>query len=152
MRRLSLIAGLVLIAIAFGAATRVADTREGLIAEAITLLAGLVGMSLILYGLFAGAGPTPRPAIPLSPPPARTPSTRELAIGVSGLGVATILVGGLEITAGLEWAALGLVVLLPMIVGSAILCARFVRARLLNLAVHIPNQHQKADPDQNDRP
>jgi hypothetical protein len=129
VRRLSLIAGIALVAIAFGAATRVADTREGLIAEVVTLLAGLVGISMVLYGLFAGARPAPRPAIPRSPAPARTPSAREFAIGAAGLGLATILVSGLGITAGLEWAAVGLVVLLPMIVGSAILCARFLRTR-----------------------
>jgi hypothetical protein len=129
VRRLSLIAGIALVALAFGAATRVADTREGLIAEAITLLTGLVGISLILYGLFAGARHAPRPAIPRTPAPTRTPSAREFAIGAAGLGLAAILVGGLEITAGLEWAALGLVVLLPMIVGSTILCARFLRTR-----------------------
>jgi len=129
LRRLSLIAGIALVALAFWASTRVADTREGLIAEAITLLAGLVGISLILYGVFAGARPAPRPAIPRTPAPARTPSAREFAIGAAGLGLAAILVGGLGITAGLEWAALGLVVLLPMIVGSTILCARFLRTR-----------------------
>lgn len=129
MRRLSLIAGIALVAIAFGAATRVADTREGLIAEVITLLAGLVGISMVLYGLVAGARPAPRPAAPRLPEPARAPSAREFAIGASGLGLAALLVGGLGITAGLQWAAVGLVVLLPMIVGSAILCARFLRTR-----------------------
>ena len=129
MRRLSLIAGIALVAIAFGAATRVADTREGLIAEAITLLAALVGISLVLYGLFAGARPAARPAISRSPALVRKPTARDFAIGASGLGLAAILVGGLGITAGLQWAALGSVVLLPMIVGSAVLCARFLRAR-----------------------
>lgn len=129
MRRLSLIAGIALVAIAFGAATRVTDTREGLIAEVITLLAGLVGISLVLYGLFAGPRPAARPSLPRPTAPARTPSTRDFAIGASGLGLAAILVGGLGITAGLQWAALGSVVLLPMIVGSAVLCARFLRAR-----------------------
>jgi hypothetical protein len=129
VRRLSLIAGIALVAIAFGAATRVADTREGLIAEVITLLAGLVGISMVLYGLVAGARPAPRPAAPRSPAPARAPSAREFAIGASGLGLAALLVGGLGLTAGLQWAAVGLVVLLPMIVGSAILCARVLRTR-----------------------
>lgn len=129
MRRLSLISGIALVAIAFGAATRVADTREGLIAEVITLFAGLVGISLVLYGLFAGARPAARPAVARSPAPARTPTARDFAIGASGLGLAAILVGGLVITAGLQWAALGSVVLLPMIAGSAVLCARFLRAR-----------------------
>ncbi len=127
MRPLSLIVGIALVAIAFGAATRVANTREGLIAEVVTLLAGLAGISLVLYGVFAGARPVPIPAVPRPPP--RPPSTREFAIGVAGLGLAALLVSGLAITSGWQWAALGLVVLLPMIVGSAYFCARFLRAR-----------------------
>lgn len=129
MRRLSLIAGIALVAVAFGAATRVADTREGLIAEVITLLAGLLGMGLVFYGLFAGARPATKPSAPRSPAPARPPSAKEFALGASGLGVAALLVGGLGITAGWQWAALGSVVLLPMIAGSAVLCGRFLRAR-----------------------
>jgi hypothetical protein len=43
--------------------------------------------------------------------------------------VAAILIGGLVVSAGWQWAALGSVMLLPMIAGSAFLCARFVRAR-----------------------
>jgi len=127
VRRLSLVAGAALIVIAFASATRVADTREGLIAEVITLLSGLVGVSLLLYGLLAGAArPAPRPSIPA---PARPPSSREFAIGAAGLGLAALLVGGLAISAGWQWAALGSVMLLPMIAGSAFLCGRFLRAR-----------------------
>ncbi|HVS47796.1 MAG TPA: hypothetical protein VHJ99_02705 [Candidatus Dormibacteraeota bacterium] len=129
MRWLSLVAGTALVAVAFGAAARVANTREGLIAEVITLLAGLVGVGLVLYGLVAGARPANRPAVPRSPAPARAPSAREFALGASGLAVAAILVGGLGITAGWQWAALGSVLLLPMIVGSVVLCGRFLRAR-----------------------
>lgn len=129
MRWLSLIAGTALVAVAFGAAARVANTREGLIAEVITLFAGLVGVSLVLYGLVAGARPATRRVVPSSRAPVRAPSAREFALGASGLAVAAILVGGLEITAGWQWAALGSVVLLPMIVGSVVLCGRFLRAR-----------------------
>jgi hypothetical protein len=50
-------------------------------------------------------------------------------MGAAGLGVAAILIGGVTITAGWQWAALGTVVLLPMIAGSAYFCARFLRAR-----------------------
>ncbi len=128
MRRLSLVAGVALIAIAFGAATRVANTREGLIAEAITFLAGLVGMILVFYGLFAGARPA-APAVPRSPAAATKPSRRQFAMGVGGLGLAAILIGGSGISAGWQWAGLSAVVLLPMIVGSAVLCARFLRTR-----------------------
>jgi hypothetical protein len=133
VRRLSLIAGIALVALAFAAATRVADTREGLIAEVITLFAGLAGVSLVLYGLFAGSRPAatlaPDPPIQRATAPARAPSARDFALGASGLALAVLLIGGLGISAGWQWAALGTVVLLPMIAGSAFLCSRFLRAR-----------------------
>jgi TctA family transporter len=128
VRWLSLIAGAGLIAIAFGAATFVADTRQGLIAEVVTLMAGLFGVSLLLYGLLARARPARRPAIFVSPA-ARAPSSREFTIGAAGLGVAVVLIGGLAVSAGWQWAALGSVMLLPMIAGCAFLCGRFLRAR-----------------------
>jgi hypothetical protein len=128
VRRLSLVAGVVLIGIAFGAATRVANTREGLIAEVITLLAGLAGMTLVFFGLFSGIRPAPSPPVP-RPAPARPPSARDFALGAAGLLLAVLLVGGWGISAGWQWAALSVVVLLPMIVGSAVLCIRFLRAR-----------------------
>ena len=129
MRRLSAVAGVVLIAVAFGAATRVANTREGLIAEVVTLLAGLAGMTLVFFGLFSGARPATRPSVPRPQAPARPPSIRDFALGGAGLGLAVILIGGWGISAGWQWAALSVVVLLPMIVGSAVLCIRFLRAR-----------------------
>jgi hypothetical protein len=129
LRRISLVAGIVLIAIAFAAATRVANTREGLIAEVITLLAGLAGMTLVLYGLFARARPAMNPSGPRPASPARPPSARDFALGAGGLLLAVLLVGGWGISAGWQWAALSVVVLLPMIVGSAVLCIRFLRAR-----------------------
>ena len=129
MRRLSVVAGVVLIAVAFGAATRVANTREGLIAEVITLLAGLAGMTLVFFGLFSGARPSTQPSVPRPQAPARPPSTRDFALGAAGLGLAVILIGGWGISAGWQWAALSTVVLLPMIAGSAVLCIRFLRAR-----------------------
>lgn len=132
MRWLSLTAGIALIALAFAAATRVADTRQGLIAEVITLLAGLVGTSLVLYGLFANvrASPlrrTPTPSIEPAPP-AAVPSAREFVIGAGGLILAAVLLGGLALSGGLQWAGLGLILLLPMVAGSAYLCIRFLRA------------------------
>jgi hypothetical protein len=135
MRWLALVAGASLIALAFGAATRVADTREGLIAEVITLMAGLLGVSLLLYGLLAGAvRPAPRPSTSLAAP-VRLPSGREFTIGAAGLGLAVLLVGGLAITAGWELAALGSVMLLPMIAGSVFLCGRYLLARKVHLLI-----------------
>lgn len=131
MRWVSLVVGFGLVVTAFAAASRVADTREGLIAEVITLLAGLVGVSLVLYGLLAGARPASRKSVPKAPAPARAPSTNELAIGAAGLVVSVVLIGGLAVSAGWEWAALGSVMLSPMIAGSAFLCVRFLRAREL---------------------
>jgi len=130
VRWLSLVTGVALVAVAFAAASRVANTREGLIAEVIALLAGLVGVSLVLYGLVGNrARPTARPVTPPLPAPPRAPSTRDFTLGASGLVLATVLVAGLGITAGWQWAALGLVLLLPMIAGSAFLCGRFLKAR-----------------------
>jgi hypothetical protein len=129
VRRLSVIAGAGLIVVAFAAATHVADTREGLIAEVVTLLAALVGISLLLYGLLAGARPAPRPALSRPAAPVKAPSARDFTIGAAGLGLAVVLVSGLGVTAGWQWAALGSVMLLPMIAGSAFLCGRFLRAR-----------------------
>jgi hypothetical protein len=130
LRRLSLIAGIALIVVAFGAGTRVADTREGLIAEVITLLAAVAGIVLVLYGMFAGRRPGP-PRAAVVPPsaPARLPSRRDFAAGSAGLLVAAVLIGGLVVTAGWQWAAWGSVLLLPMIVGSFYLCGRYLRAR-----------------------
>ena len=127
MRWLSLIAGIAFIVAAFAAATRVADTREGLIAEVVTLFSGLAGVSLVLYGLIARPRPASRPDAPtIPPPPVRPPSARDLAIGAGGLALAAVLLGGLFISAGWQWAALGFVILLPMIAGSVFLCGRFL--------------------------
>ena len=132
MRWLSLGAGVALITIAFAAATRVADTREGLISEVVTLLAGLGGISLVLYGLFAYARPatTRREAArPVRSTPSRSvPNANGLLIGVGGIVLAVALLAGLAISGGPLWAMLGLVLLLPMVSGSVYLCARFIRS------------------------
>ena len=71
---LALAIGAALIAIAFVAGGRVADTREGLIAEVVVLLAGLVGVGLVLYAWISGARPRPVRALPRArlPGPSRT--------------------------------------------------------------------------------
>lgn len=131
MRWLSLAAGICLVAIAFAAATRVTNTQEGQIAEVVTLLAGLAGISLLLYGLLAG---TRRPAAKTNAISAAGPSSpavrsvRDLVTGAAGIALALVLLGGLAASAGVAWAGLGLVLLLPMIAGSAYLCVRFIRA------------------------
>ena len=132
VRWLSLATGIALVVVAFAAATRVADTREGLISEVVTLLAGLVGVGLLLYGYFARVrllqpGLKPPPAN-RSAAPAKVPSAGELVIGVGGLALAVVLLSGLAISGGLEWAGLGLILLLPMVGRSAYLCVRFLRA------------------------
>ncbi len=119
-------------AVAFAAATRVADTREGLISEVITLLAGLVGISLILYGLFANVRPsrtTAQAARPTNSEKKQTvPTANALVIGGGGIVLAAVLLTGLAISGGVLWAGLGLILLLPMVAGSAYLCIRFVRS------------------------
>ena len=124
--------GVVLVAVAFFAASRVADTREGLVFETITLLAGLAGVSLVLYGLIATTGHQndlagARSPVILEPPP-QVRSANELLLGGSGLLLATILVIGIALSTGPLWALLGLVLLLPMVAGCGYLCFRFLRA------------------------
>jgi hypothetical protein len=123
-------AGVVLIVVAFAAATRVADTREGLVYEVVTLLAGLAGVSLLLYGLVA----TFSHARPMAPaPPVMTPvgekvhNAGELLVGASGLVLAAILLAGIAVTAGGLWVVLGSILLLPMIAGCIYLCFTFAR-------------------------
>jgi hypothetical protein len=130
VRLLSLIAGIALIAVAFGAGTRVADSREGLIAEVITLFASVAGIGLVLYAVFAGARPAPRlPGVARPSAPARLPNRRDFAAGSAGLVLAAVLIGGLVVTAGWQWAVWGSVLLLPMIAGSVFLCGRYLRGR-----------------------
>ena len=131
MRWLALAAGCVLVVVAFMAGARVADTREGLLFEVIALLAGLAGVLLILYGWVAATarahdGPS-RPLV-TGPPAVQVRLANDLLIGGVGLAIGAILLAGIALSAGVLWAALGLVLLLPMMVGSAFLCLRFLRA------------------------
>ncbi len=121
-----------LVALAFAAATRVADTREGLVAEIITLLGGMAGVVLLIYGLAArrravpASSPSPQAA---APRPAPSRSRRDLLLGAGGIVLAVILLSGLGASGGFWWAAIGAVLLLPMVAGSVYLCLRFLRAR-----------------------
>src|SRR5438552_9047082 len=103
MRRISLVAGAALVILAFGAATRVSDTREGLIAEVVTLLGGLAGVGVLVYGLTVrrresqastpyvprrGSAPGERGGeIP------RPRSTRDILLNGGGITVSMILLG-----------------------------------------------------------
>ena len=131
MRWAALGAGVILVVVAFLAGSRVADTREGLIYEVVTLLAGLAGVSLLLYGLVAPmsrAGRTPQ-SPPVAPPVTQSVhNAGELLVGVAGLVISAVLLGGIAATAGLLWALLGGVLLLPMIAGCVYLCVSFARA------------------------
>ena len=131
MRWPSLLAGVVALLVAFFAATRVADTREGLIYEVVTLLSALVGVILVLVGLFARAMRTSRVATSAAVGHAAEPEIRsagELLVGGGGLLVGLLLLIGLAVSAGPLWAGLGLALLLPMMTGCVYLCVRFVRA------------------------
>src|SRR6266576_2169185 len=127
MRWPAVVVGFALIALAVAAVTRVSDTREGLIAEVVTLLAAVVGISLSIYGLAARRRPgSPSPPRAIQQPHPR--STKDLRLGVAGIAVSLLLVIGLAVSGGFLWAALGLGLLLPMISGSVYLCVRYLRA------------------------
>ncbi|HEY1162142.1 MAG TPA: hypothetical protein VGF78_03625 [Candidatus Dormibacteraeota bacterium] len=130
MRWLALATGAVLIAIAFVAGSRVADTREGLLYEVTALLSGLAGVSLVLYGWVSGARPRAQgTSSPVPKPPAvQSRSATELLVGGIGLVIASGLVAGIALSAGALWALMGFVLLLPMTLGCAYLCFRFLRA------------------------
>ena len=128
-RTVSALCGLLLIAIAFIAAAQVADTREGLIAEVITLLAGLAGVGLLLYGLVPKRKPAPghEPPVKARPRTSRR-SANDLLAGGAGLLIAVVLLTGLAVSAGWTWTAMGAVLLVPMIVGSVYMVVAFARA------------------------
>jgi hypothetical protein len=130
VRWLALIAGVALIVLAIAAVTRVEDSRQGLIAEVVTLLSALAGVSLLIYGL--AARPRPQLTIPArsthSPAPPRPRSPRDLVLGAAGIALALMLLVGLAVSGGLVWAALGLGLLLPMVSGCVYLCLRYLRA------------------------
>jgi len=130
VRWLALVIGAVLVAIAFVAAGRVADTQVGQVAEDVALLTGLVGVSLIIYAWAAGARVRPAGAPPTlgAKPPVQIRSATELLAGSVGLVVAVVLIAGVALSAGGLWVIVALVLLLPMILGSAYLCVRFMRA------------------------
>lgn len=130
MRWFALVAGVALLVVAFAAAGRVADTRQGLIAEVITLLAGASGISLATYGLAARKRPgqTRQPRSSARPSGAVARSSRDLALGAGGIVLVLVLVTGLALSGGPLWASFGLLLLLPMVAGSVYLIRRYFRA------------------------
>jgi len=130
VRWLAFVAGSALIATAVAAVTRVSDTREGLVAEIITLLAAVAGISLLIYAFAArrrtSLSPAARPT--RVEPQVHPRSSRDLMVGAAGIALALVLLAGLVISGGFLWAGLGLALLLPMIAGSVYLCVRYLRA------------------------
>ena len=132
LRWVALIAGIDLIGSAIGAVTRVADTREGLLAEVVTLFAALAGITLLIYGLAARPRPTgpSRLAADATTAAVQAPRTRrDLVIGGAGVVLGSVLFTGLAISGGPLLAVFGLALLLPMLAGSVYLCVRYLRAR-----------------------
>ena len=129
-RALGVGGGLLLVAVAFIAATRVADTREGLIAEVVTLMSGLTGVILILYGLIPiRAAPASAGRPPLAEGSRPGPRTaNDLLLGSLGLLLTAVLLTALVLSAGWLWALLGALLLLPMAIGCGYLLAVFIRA------------------------
>ena len=130
MRWQAIAGGAVLVVIAFAAATRVEDTRPGLIAEIVLMFSALAGVCLLVYGLAARRGlppapPAPRPESSIGPRPR---SRNDAVLGGGGIAIAVILLAGLTFSGDAFLAALGLVLLLPMIAGSVYLCLRFLRS------------------------
>ena len=115
--------------VAFAAATLVADTREGLVAEVVTLLASVAGIGLLIYGLTVRPRSSPAAQISAPRPSGGRPRTMsDLAYGIAGVVVAVVLVSGLALSAGPMLAVFGLALLLPMIAGCVYLCVRYLRA------------------------
>lgn len=128
-RALFALLGLLLCAIAFIAAANVADTREGLIAEIVTLFAGLAGVALLLYGLVPKRKAASRvPGPPRNGEKKTIRTANDLIAGAGGIALAVVLVGGLAFSGGWIWALLGGVLLIPMIAGSVYLVIAFARA------------------------
>ena len=119
-----------LVALAFAAATRVTDTREGLVAEVLTLLGGMAGVGLLIYAFAARRRPGRRQddPTPKSSVTGGRRSLRDLAFGAGGIVLGVVLLTGLAFSGGPLWASLGLALLLPMLAGSVYLCVRFLRS------------------------
>lgn len=100
-------------------------------AEVVTLLGGLAGVGLLLYGLAARRRAGHGTAVASTPSATRAPKPRsrnDILLGAGGIAVAIVLLAGLALTGGFWWGLFGLVLLLPMLAGSIYLCLRYLRA------------------------
>jgi hypothetical protein len=161
VRWLSILFGLALLAVAFVAATRVENSRQGLIAEVILYLGAVTGLVLLFYGLFARRRPSKsvltQPRDPRASEP-KVPTANDLVLGGAGIVLAIVLLSGLAINGGMLWAVFGFVLLLPMVVGSFYLCLRFLRAPSRDWRVELrpfrdpSHQKKQSEHDQGGRP
>jgi hypothetical protein len=143
------------------AAIRVENSREGLIAEVITLLGGLAGLVLLFYGIYSRPHPSTSVQSESSASIATEPKVRsanDLVLGTAGIVLAIGLLGGLAVSGGLLWATFGFILLLPMVVGSIYLSLRFLRAPSRDWRVELrlfrgaANQKKRSDHDQSGGP
>src|SRR5207249_1006112 len=99
--------------------------------EVVALLAGMAGVILLISALSLMRSPsaavTSTPAVRAAQPPRRR-SRNDIWLGTGGIALAIVLLAGLAMSAGFWWSVAGLVLLLPMILGSLYLCVRFLRA------------------------
>jgi len=148
LRRLSLAAGFALIVLAFAAASRVTDTRAGLVAEIVTLLGGLAGIGLLTYAFAArprhANRPSPQPSplkgrggMPPSPQPcarsaartARNSALRLLIAPLKGRGGKTR--SKRDLVLGAAGVLLAVILLTGLAISGGILWAGFGLALLL---------------------
>lgn len=157
----SVLAGLALIGVAAIAATRVENSRAGLIAEIIMYLSVVAGLVLLFYGIYAGRsrGTSVRTESSQSTSPEpQVRSANDLVLGTAGIVLAIALLSGLAISGGMLWATFGFILLLPMLVGSLYLSQRFLRAPSRDWRVELrpfrnaARQKKHSDHDQSSGP
>src|ERR1051326_1957445 len=101
--------GVLLVAVAFISGAQVADTREGLISEVVSLFAALGGVILLLSGLVPrrrDRRPRPEPSARGSHATVRR-NANDLVLGGGGIVIAAALFAGLAVSGGWLWAGLG---------------------------------------------
>jgi hypothetical protein len=81
---------------------------------------------LLIYGLVPQRPAQPR-ARPRQPETGGPRTANDLLVGVPGLLLGAALMAGLAVSGGWLWAALGGLLLLPMLIGCSYLIAAFLR-------------------------